>query len=452
LLAIFLLLNNHLQTLAASFGQPKIVQLPAAINQTSKDPVDQAILTFAPIGHFYPGEDHLPLTMESYIQDTKTGVFYKPEHRTDPKNPQIVIQPGQVTMEKLGNPKNFENFANPGNSLWIEGDNHFNVGENPTTVYKIPDGKSFTAESAKGVIQTPYYAVYTETAGHDYIQYFFFYGYNGDYKVVPGVKITGVGYHRMDLEHMTLQFEKGTIKKNNPKLLRIGFFAHGGGEGKWLKADNKDLAWDGKHIKAYMAFHGHGVYPITGVHVRLYSFGSDWLSDKGKIWRPQAIIRLYKTNEKGYDQKTMGWVAFPGDLGPEGVGGLVEKNYFTKGPGWEDGGQDYEAFLCADDGNSFSNQICRARKAVTATIPVSLQIKIANNTLFTKKNMPPAEMVVAVGDTLKFAQEVPIKTTEGALTRKSTGKVEDVTFTAPGKAYVVIAEKGKDKELTISVR
>lgn len=412
--------------------------------------IDKAILEFAPVVYFYKGypypEEYFPLTMESYLTVGKPSIVYKKGHRKNPDSPTIVFASDDVTMETLGDTQKLNarlkdlNINNPGDDLYLQvGKNAGSVhcidyGDNPKLEYINQNGNKFTARE-NGIIKTPYYAIYSQDNNYDYIQYLFLYGYNGEYRIfyAPG---TGVGYHKMDLEHLLLQFEKNTVIKGKPKLLQIAFPSHGSGETRWLPADNEDLQWDGKHIIAFAAYHGHGMYPEEGIYIRICGFGNDFTS-KGIKWHPDHVIRLYRDGSKSpYStkefNKIMGWVKFPGDLGPEGVGGLIEKKWFGQ-PQYEEVGKHYKEHFCPE--GVLNNKLCTSSTALfTCYEPETQQGLYKDRTEFDPMHLPQPFMKVEKGTKLIFYKEsqeliqVPQtanKNYAGSLQRV-TGKIADI--------------------------
>jgi len=383
-----------------------------SINPESKDPVDQAILDFSPVvylskktGVLYGDyhEEYLPMTVESYIAHPDTQVLY------DHKKKTVVIPKGKVTMEALANSmetlaKIVPDFKNPGANFFLSGADCINGGDNKDTIYKTPQEKTFKARIPKN-INTPYYAIFSQTdSGHDYIQYLFFYGYNGDYPIVTG--FPGAGAHKMDLEHLILEFEGGSIKKGSPVLTRVGFPTHGKGEAKWLDMKNdqhfKDLTFEmvneKRHIVGYAAYHGHGMYPQIGTYVRLGGFGND-ITAKGMRWFPNGIIRLERADNTNFFTPTMGWVKANMDMGPDGVGGIPEKAWFGAVEN-EDAGMDYKKMYCKN-----SDTFCITKKRISSeslSIPSSLKGIYENNAVFNPSALPSEEIQVNKDTTLYF--------------------------------------------------
>jgi hypothetical protein len=473
-LSLFLLIS----TATINSSTTKTVNV-ATINPQSQNSTDQLILQYAPDVYLAKGEEYLPLTMESYLSAPETGMYYlKNRNDTTSATGRIkgifkklkvttIIPPGQLTPEKMANQNLYKDLTTGKRSLYLNSSNRFNNGEAASTLYKTPLGETFTNKKDTE-IKTPYYAIYSERGVHAYIQYFFTFGYNGTYKVVDAGPITiSEGHHRMDLEHVVLQFNKQSVQDNKPELLRIGFLAHGGGEGKWVNAKSADLVFrDKTHITSYAAYHGHGMYPLPGTYVRIFGRAND-ITNKGTLWNPAGIIRLERPENSGYDVKTMGWIAYPGDLGPEGVGGFVQKDFFGQ-PEYEDGGKDYRSHY-------FKPETSPSALKTSVGEPHSLQMKYNEKIIiFNPQNLPPKEIVVKSGTQIVIEKEnqpalkiekkdapnqsmqskgFMVEKLEGEGTLKNKKGNYSIILPTPQKAYLFFKNaNGEKAQTTVSVR
>ena len=438
-----------------------------SINPESKDSIDQAILNYAPIVYLakkpgkiygYDDEQYFPMTFEYYLAQPQTRVLYGHKKR------EVVLDKGQVTMQALAS-IDYEKYPDPVKNLFMESNSCTDAGDNPQTKYITPENKTFTSwekdSKGKPVIRTPYYAIFTSQGGHDYIQYIFVYGYNGDYPIVPG--LPGVGSHKMDVEHLMLQFEGGSITKGTPKLTRISFPAHGAGEAKWLNADNPDLTYEDGHLVAYSAYHGHGLYPEKGTYVRICGFGTE-TTDAGKKWQPHAVIRVEYPGRAGFDNKKMGIFAFLGDLGPTGVAGLPKKGWFGF-PNKEDGGINYKANFCPK-GKSCNTLM---QSINTCKAPESMLVSYEGTNVFSSKTLPTKEVKVKVGTIFHIFKNsnVTTKVSRSGAKQEKEQKINDfissmkldgnaqisedddkftITFTTPGKVHLTFSNETNASE------
>ncbi|MCF7900433.1 hypothetical protein K9K77_02905 [Candidatus Babeliales bacterium] len=380
----FLLLNS----ITTTYGQSRVIPF-SHINKESENNIDKLILNYAPDIYFAKEEKYFPLTMESYLFHSETGMYYlknriQKKHTTGTnatmglhnEQPKVLIAPGQLTLQKMINPRLYQ-------GLDINGAQQLIFGDAPDTRYKLMNGKEFLNKK-NGVIKTPYYALYSERGMHAYIQYFFMYGYNGTNTVNRLPQTTSIA-----IEHLTLQFDKKSIKFNNPKLLRIGFFASGSEESRWVNATNKDLNFrDKTHIIAYASLHDHGMYPEQGTYVSTFKKSHN-ITGQGTLWQPIGIIKLERPENKGYNKLTMGWITYPGDLDQEGTDTILKNDFFGQ-PEYEDNGVAYK--------NNFF-----PLNTPPKNIPITLNIQKPQNKeavytetklVFNPASLPPKEIVV----------------------------------------------------------
>lgn len=410
------------------------------ISEQSRDVVDQLMRKFSPYAWLSKQEQYKGLSLEEYISNPYTQVVFKPNHRNDSRGEKtVVIPPGNITMEKLFCLKNTpeaqkfckkisieakdfkHKFNQSHDDLYLEGPNCLDAGSHPNTTYESIDGTMSLQDEENGIKQTPIYAFYSETeAGRAYIQYFYFYGYNGAYgqhiplPVLSHIDVWHTGNHKMDLEHFTLEFDKtgDGSKIGDYKLKRLGFNSHGHGEMKWMKAEDKDLEFyddtgkiskTGTHPEVFLADKGHGFYPPPpGTWLRLCGQANE-ICDRGQLWKGR-VVRLERPENKNFNPTTMGIVGFPGDLGPEGVGGFAEKNY-TGNAQHEEGGlskNDFKKVHC-EEGNIFYNELCvGVTRPYSCYIPQDYTATIASGHEFAPNLLPPDSIQVSKGTTLIF--------------------------------------------------
>ena len=251
-------------------------------------------------------ESYLPIATEDYFTNPGTRVL---------KSGQVIIPSGNVTFAAL-----FEQYKKLGKvkdkTLSIDIAECTKFGSNP----------SFFTD--QGILITPAYVMWFTDKDKIYINYVFLYGFNGPYTMkgpggVPLLKGDLAQFqnaHEFDLEHITLELNK------NKQLERIFFGAHAAAEGVWLPAQHKDIQYEGTHPVVYVAHSGHGTYPRLGTHVRIYGFAND-LTCQWKKWIPQLVL-LYPENDERFNPDTMGWVYFPGSMGPRGIDSLMNKPWF----------------------------------------------------------------------------------------------------------------------------
>lgn len=176
--------------------------------------------------------------------------------------------------------------------------------------------------------QVPLYVRVLDDAENDklYITYIVFFSNNHNYNVFLGAKIGG---HYADFERVNFQFNRAT-----QELERVYYGAHGGGDGKWILADNVPLTLDEKRPVVFIAQGSHALYSAAGTYVRFGGVAND-LCKHGIKWEPEPamIQRLYEKGEDGYDATTMGWLNYRGDMGFGRVDDLTSQRGIWSAPG-----------------------------------------------------------------------------------------------------------------------
>lgn len=472
---VTLLLLNFITAL---YGQSRVIPV-SHINKESENNIDKLILNYAPDIYFVKEEKYFPLTMESYLFHSETGMYYlknraQKKHTTGTnatiglhnEQPKVLIAPGQLTVQKMINPRLYQGLDISKGNVYLNGAQQLIFGDAPDTRYKLMNGKEFLNKK-NGVIKTPYYALYSERGMHAYIQYFFMYGYHEASSAIKPLhtlpQTTSIAF-----EHLTLQFDKKSIKFNNPKLLRIGFFASGSEESRWVNATNKDLTFRNKtHVIAYASLHDHGMYPEQGTYVSTFKKSHN-ITGQGIVWQPIGIIRLERPENKGYNAQTMGWITYPGDLDKERTDTILKNDFFGR-PEYEDNGVAYK--------NNFF-----PLNTPPKNIPITLNIQkpqskeavyTETKLIFNPKNLPPENIAVLKStrldihktvhpDSLPPQKQVPNQSIdpvgftiefEGDERIINHGNYYTIPVDVAGKVYLSFKNlKGEQKQTVISVR
>ncbi|MDR3551482.1 MAG: Vps62-related protein [Candidatus Babeliales bacterium] len=312
-------------------NMPKTVDDPSVRAQDYEGLIDD-IIKYAPTSFLFRAET------KGLLKTVTVDELYQPmwadEYFTSPTSRFKVgstgkeYLKGKVTFEKM---YELHTKCTPKNEdLYIEND--------PCAKY----GSAPDANIQNGVLTTPLYVVTSEANGKIYIEYIYFYGFNGPFDIGPfqGASEKTLedlrDLHESDIEHISVELDK-----NTKKLTRVYFGSHGSTEGFWLNANSPDIEWDGTHPVAYVAKNSHGIYPKVGTYVRIFGMAND-ITARGQMWKAK-LIRMYRKNDPRFDPKTMGWLYFSGKLGAHGIDSTNEKPWFTEGPQVGDIGRDPNA-------------------------------------------------------------------------------------------------------------
>ncbi|GAB4823799.1 hypothetical protein N2152v2_010845 [Parachlorella kessleri] len=117
------------------------------------------------------------------------------------------------------------------------------------------------------------------------INYLTFYAYNGPYNV-GGFRLVQTGDHDGDWEHVTARVHPST-----GELLGMWYNAHRSRDGMWVEGSRVPRNEHGRPL-AYVALHGHGVYPMAARIPRHFFLGNDLTSGRGPTWAPATVVLL----------------------------------------------------------------------------------------------------------------------------------------------------------------
>ncbi len=434
---------------------PKLVYVNF-ITPLTQDPIEQLILAHVPVAWLHADELYKPLSFEEYITDKDTKIIYWPNHKkkNPNKNEKVILKEGNLSyldLWCLGNyplpehlsEENAELLCNTtqlqkkflhtfngshSNDLYLEGSSCIEHGTHKETVFAHLNDLDLIVKNKNNTIyKTPIYAFYSEEEnGLAYIQYCFFYGYNGTYGVhipyaglLSYINIYKAGAHPIDLEHLTLEFEKSD---GNYSLRRLGFDAHGSGEMKWRNVDDKELQFEhfkeedltkpATHPVVFIAKNGHGVYPPpAGTWLRICGQAND-ICAKGERWEP-LVTRLEVPVSPHFNPETMGISAFQGDLGNDGVGGFIDKAFIGKAR-YEDSGMSKSDSLktfCPERSSLYNSYCLLKTRPYSCFIPKSYQALIGTHHVFDKNVLPPEFIRVKKDSVLIFNKKSTRKLT-----------------------------------------
>lgn len=233
---------------------------------------------FSPYFYLHSKEENFPISFDKYLQNSQ--LYYRGE---------LVKDFNQINLDNLSEKKTVNGIeVNP------TMDGGFTLSPNT----KIYSGN-------KDLINVPIYAKVNEFPDYYQIAYFFFFGYNDGYNICCKV----YGEHVFDLEHVTVQ-----VLKNNMKIQKIFYSAHGSREGSWVPLNK--IEFKEGHPVVYIAKGSHGCYHKKGIFLRIWGLANDWCN-RGYLWKPFPIevkesdpwtqyIGFYDNN-KIYPLKTKKW-------------------------------------------------------------------------------------------------------------------------------------------------
>lgn len=220
---------------------------------------------FAPVLLVHRQELYQPCSIEYFLQRSLL-LHGPPPH-------QKMVQPAPLTIEDILDSKNntLEHYVQPLSSVYSG--QYMDLKTDAFTApmyshaYQIPPGTSF--REFESTLQHPLWI----------IQYFFLYGYNASKRLFDcncqccTCACCNRGDHPYDLENLDVLIRDQNNNNNEYELLAVRFGAHRESDGMWRLANQVQFYEnqnqnenDGKHVKAYVAFGSHGLYPDTGCY------------------------------------------------------------------------------------------------------------------------------------------------------------------------------------------
>ena len=114
------------------------------------------------------------------------------------------------------------------------------------------------------------------------LTYLALYAYNGTYHLAGFGP--GVGHHDGDWERMTVR-----VDPESGEVAGVWFNSHRPRDGAWTRAAAAPRLPGGR-LLAYVARHGHGVYPTPGVQPRAFGVANDRTAADGPLWAPTKVV------------------------------------------------------------------------------------------------------------------------------------------------------------------
>lgn len=159
--------------------------------------------------------------------------------------------------------------------------------------------------------------------GKSQIIFFFFFGYNGETRILKD--LIKLGKHYADLEHIYMIVDNNILNNSNNKseaiksIDSVFYAAHSGGETFKLK----DLEKEDDSIVVYIASRSHASYRKKGLYLRYFGFGNDYTKKYYK-WYPELYII-----DKNFDPQLNDFINnYRGQLGFDHIWSFATRDYF----------------------------------------------------------------------------------------------------------------------------
>lgn len=173
-----------------------------------------------------------------------------------------------------------------------------------------PCSQYLQGEVTTGLDQVPFYWTSYEEDGMLHLQYIFMYANNPGYSC-------GLGRHKADIEHVTLQFAE-----DRRSIQQVYFSAHGHTQGMWVKGGECEYT-DDNRLKVYAALGSHACYPHAKTYWRIMGLTNDVCSNSG--------LRVHATADPVVEKLPDAvWTKWKGKMGPGGVSSVRRQGWFEK--------------------------------------------------------------------------------------------------------------------------
>lgn len=361
----------HLRRKAKPFCTNLPTTQESSLQTENQTPYTEAAIRYSPIAYLSKKEKAMPMSALKYLQHEETRVVQQKNHKKNNKEPKkILIDKGQVTPEAIAQLAE----THKGESgIFVEITDCITAGENPAT-----------NTDAQGNLTTTAYVKIDpfETEGKVYITYIFFYGFNFPYQLhmpfsnIPLPPGEILNAHACDIEHVKMELVWDT-NHENLILSRIFYAAHGSEEGLWMDVlhpennpSNESVTFENGHPVVYIAQGGHGCYPSQGTYVRIFGFAND-KTEKGIRWTPHWVL-IHPPQDPLFNPQKDGWILLPGNMGPQGVGGVAKQKWFRDPLAELTAGNKKNRHFCPQPTSVLKKveyEICLKAQALKAFIP-----------------------------------------------------------------------------------
>ena len=252
---------------------------------------------FAPRVYFHPEEAFLPSNVPWFLKRVRLYHITAKHARGVPK-PQLILGKGQVKVNNLAHQSR-------------KGDNSWEKRKWGAFYLTIPeDNDAWKTRAGRLASASCYCHVQpSKAAGRWWLNYFFFYPFNGS--ISKALELT----HEGDWEHIKVEVDKA-----GSKVYRIYFAAHAGG--KWhtpSTAAGKGFTSVYKtHPVIYSARDSHASYPTAGKQHRAH-LPDDWTGKGERLdcWQDKHFQLL---GNKSAPPEGQDWLRYGGFWGHLGAG------------------------------------------------------------------------------------------------------------------------------------
>jgi hypothetical protein len=266
---------------------------------------------FAPVVYLHPDEEYHPSDVEWYLD--RVALVHGSEAA-------IVLEKGEVNaytlISQVINSKHPDNEATGSHGSGTLDIVQYSGYGNEVTTYRLRHAGSALAKGVTRMgceangkdlpVGSPCYVHVRPVVGYPEmidITYWFFYPYQGDYPISPGLNC---GSHEGDWEHITVR-----VGDNGTTIHQVFFGRHTSSEGQWMNPSEVTFI-QGTHPVVYSARYSHASYATAGKTDRAWN-ADDYTSGDGPVWDTRGTSK--NMGELNAPYPGMDWIRFTGRWG-----------------------------------------------------------------------------------------------------------------------------------------
>jgi hypothetical protein len=286
---------------------------------------DYLMKKYAPVVYLHPDDEFQPGGVDWYLG--RVELEY---------DGATILELGTVSVSNLISQEKNGEYSGKGTEVTKFRLVHADDGERDLLItFKDWTKTGYSAYGKGARIGSPCYVHVSPVQGYPefvYIQYWFFYPYNGDLTITSPDLGIGAGHHEGDWEHITVLVK---LRDSGETVEEVYYSAHKN-EGKWLVPSLHELWFiDETHPVVYSALHSHASYPYPEVIHRTWA--DDRTSDNGPVWDTRGKCKNMGELDAPYPG--MDWIRFTGRWGHNGLGFCApETPTMRESWSWEGGG------------------------------------------------------------------------------------------------------------------
>lgn len=308
--------------LSVPFDEPIPGSLQAGeelLNDWGYDRLHELVYQYRPVLYLHGDEDHYPCDVEYYLDHAE---LYYGDVRLQHK----------VKPEELGSHRFLESEKQRIAELRAQQFDNDSINQqtshtarNKPVQFNLrlrPDGRGgLDSRSGRQLNSVPLYAyVRRHGSGYDLV-YITHYSYNGAYRIAGCID---AGMHDADFEHMTIRLNASMA------VIAVWYGSHGWRDGCWRFPGQFEVEAGCRPV-AYVAYHGHGLYPEPGRWWRIWGFAND-VCERGPRWDAETVHLLHISHCHRETPCHQSWLSFSGWWELEGINSVHQQQWWYEEP------------------------------------------------------------------------------------------------------------------------